>query len=357
MTKAKHQSPGIIQLIDGRYQITARVRCGTRTVQRRVTLHCTKNAAMERFYALKREIKLGIPAKLGIGETGIRTLSDALSLYETRFFLPHSTSVFACIKKEMGERLIDASLAFYFDEYIKLLLKTGRAPGTINRRLAWSKAALNYCVRCGLIKQNPLLHIPRLKETPRDRVLSPTEEKTLLDACQEIAPHLKPLIAYALEVPVRKQEMVNLKRSDYDIVNNLIRIRCGESKGGAGTWKPVPPQLQSYFRSVPVESEYMFFRRSRRHGYQGVGDFKKSWYTVCKKAEIENLRFHDLRHHSATKLVLAGNSSQAVMVTAGWKSDMLRVYFHRDGAQVAKSVKFAPQILPPDSVAPTAVSV
>ena len=38
----------------------------------------------------------------------------------------------------------------------------------------------------------------------------------------------------------------------------------------------------------------------------GLTDIKKSFASLLKLAEIQNFRFHDLRHHFASKLVMAG---------------------------------------------------
>ena len=37
-----------------------------------------------------------------------------------------------------------------------------------------------------------------------------------------------------------------------------------------------------------------------------IHNFKRVWTAVCKKAELENFRFHDCRHDFASKLVMAG---------------------------------------------------
>ncbi|MBF4249216.1 integrase, partial [Vibrio anguillarum] len=37
-----------------------------------------------------------------------------------------------------------------------------------------------------------------------------------------------------------------------------------------------------------------------------ITDVKKPWMRVLSNAKIENFRFHDLRHHFASKLVMAG---------------------------------------------------
>jgi integrase len=53
------------------------------------------------------------------------------------------------------------------------------------------------------------------------------------------------------------------------------------------------------------------------------------WAEALKRAEIENLRLHDLRHEATSRFVEAGLSDQEVASITGHKSmQMLKRYTH-----------------------------
>ena len=57
--------------------------------------------------------------------------------------------------------------------------------------------------------------------------------------------------------------------------------------------------------------------------------WRSAWRSLTKKAGLEGLRGHDLRHHSATKLLESGSPDQVVLDMAGWlNKDMLSHYSH-----------------------------
>ena len=53
-----------------------------------------------------------------------------------------------------------------------------------------------------------------------------------------------------------------------------------------------------------------------RIGYL-IKDPKKAWMKVCREAGITDLKFHDLRHEAASRLLEAGWSLQAVQAMLG----------------------------------------
>jgi integrase len=57
--------------------------------------------------------------------------------------------------------------------------------------------------------------------------------------------------------------------------------------------------------------------------------WRSGWRTLTRKAGLKGLRFHDLRHHSITKLAEAGVPAQTLMAIAGHVSKaMLEHYSH-----------------------------
>jgi integrase len=61
-----------------------------------------------------------------------------------------------------------------------------------------------------------------------------------------------------------------------------------------------------------------------------LGDFKHAWNTVRTAAGHLSLRIHDSRHISATDMINAGTPRTVINAVAGWKTDMLRTYYHLD---------------------------
>lgn len=239
-----------------------------------------------------------------------------------------------------------ANLQVALERYYALLKvtrsrKTGErlTVAALNRARTLISAALNQAVAVGKLERNPL-HAglwPKGKEIPRDRFLAPAEVARLLNVLEAEAPHLLPLTRFALAVPCRKSELVRMTRDDLDLFHNAIRVHNGTTKNEEGAWKPIPPELVPYFRSLPADCRYLFHRNGAP-----LGDFKKAWARALKLAGIRNFHFHDTRHIAATNMVDAGTPERVVMDVAGWKTNMLSTYYSSSSKKALALVKFAP---------------
>ncbi|WP_250541573.1 site-specific integrase, partial [Escherichia coli] len=58
-------------------------------------------------------------------------------------------------------------------------------------------------------------------------------------------------------------------------------------------------------------------------------DSKTSWLSACRRAGIEDFRFHDLRHTWASWLIQSGVPLSVLQEMGGWESiEMVRRYAH-----------------------------
>ncbi len=333
---------GITKLAPNHFFIKARHK--TNGEDRREQLHFTgtKAQAEEKYLEILRRLRREKKPAQAFG--------DLLAAYcESRGgVIPRSQrSIFEDLARDLGG--VDlAAIGDKLQEYAGILRRlpsktTGRklSAASLNRRRAMVAASLNLAVELKIIPHSPLNAAvwPKENEVPRDRFLSHVESTALLNAISMSAPHLLPVTQFALQVPCRKAELVSMTRADLDLFHNAIRVHNGTTKNEAGAWKPIPPNMVPYFRSIPADCPYLFYRMERGQ-YAPLGDFKRSWATAKRIAGIQNLRFHDTRHISATALVDAGTPERAVMDIAGWRTNMLSTYYSSSSKKALSLVKF-----------------
>jgi len=328
------------------FRIDAHVLRGGRETRRRELFTGTRAQAEERLLQLKKELRDGV--KAGCSLTAAETFGEVLKFYLERHDVGRSMCCFSKMIADLGETPIPC-LRERFDRYLQLLKiskgkRTGRPlrNGTINRYIAWAKSALNFAMKHGMIKENPVAMFDKMKEVPRDVVLSTLDRQRLLNVIEREAPHLSPIVRYAMQVPCRRSELIRMTVDDLDLFNHCIRVRNGGTKNGAGIWKPIPPDMQGYFQSLPAGCRFLFYRQHEGSFY-GLGDFKKAWNRCLRIAKIPDFRFHDTRHCAATALIDNGTPEQVVQSIAGWKSNMLRVYYNREPKKSLDLVQFSPQ--------------
>jgi len=341
----RKKEAGIRPIGENQWRVMARVRVNGKITQKRQTIEGTKEKARELLASMKREIRAGTSADCSL--TALETFGDALRFYLERNNVGRSMPYFKRMIADLGQVPV-FQLKDRFDKYLQLLKmskgqRTGKQlkGGTINQYIMRAKAALNFAAKFDLIKDNPLKNFDKLKEVPRDVILSEIDKQRLLNVIEKEAPHLSAVVRFALQIPCRKSELVNMTVDDLDLFNSVIRVRNGETKNGAGLWKPIPPNMREYFRSIPAGCKYLFYRQEK-DAYHCLGEFKKSWKRCLSIAGINNFRFHDTRHCSASALIDNGTPEQVVMTIAGWKTNMLRTYYHREPKKTLELVRFSP---------------
>lgn len=190
---------------------------------------------------------------------------------------------------------------------------------SVQRDISTLRAILNKAYREGFMQYPP--RFPRFKkQKPRDRWLSIDEEQRLVSVS---APHLVPLIRFAVDTGGRVSELLRL---DWRYVEmGSKRVRFTDTKNGEDrTVRLCDRALATLASLEPKDSGSVFTFRGK-----SIESVRTAFNKARKKAGLEDVRFHDLRHTFASRLVQAGVPLYDVMHMTGHKSlEMVQRYAH-----------------------------
>ncbi len=181
-------------------------------------------------------------------------------------------------------------------------LSEGLAKTTVNHYLKILKRSFNVAIDWGYAKDNPVRRVQQYPEyeSKRERILTDDEEIRLL----RFAPvHLRPILVVALHTGMRKGEILNLKWDDIDFQRREIHIR--KSKTGRPRVIDINTTLLEQLTSLrkPISSTHVFTNPKTGKPYTKI---QKSFERARILAGIEDVRFHDLRHTFASRLIARG---------------------------------------------------
>ncbi len=219
----------------------------------------------------------------------------------------------------------------------KSRLKAGNTRSTCNRYLALVKRMFNIAIEEHYAEENPVNKVKLYseKDNLRERILTEDEERKLMETCSET---LRPILIAALNTGMRKGEILNLTWSQVDFKNRRIRVE--KTKSGKVRFIPINDILfyeLNILREMDGQSPYIFFNSETGKPYV---DMKKGFKAACRRGEIKGLRFHDLRHTFATRLVEKGVDIETVRDLLGHHSiTVTQRYTHSNDDRKRKAVE------------------
>jgi integrase len=180
-----------------------------------------------------------------------------------------------------------------------------RSITSVNRELALLRRMLNVAVSESFIvggnpfhKGDPLINTA--DEKKRQRIITRDEEKALLSACD--APkrgHLKAIIIAALDTGCRLGELLKLRWRDVDFDNGQITLIAFNTKTASARTVALTIRLRLELERLKADAPDDL--RMRVFGI--VSNVKSAFTGARNDAGLTDLRFHDLRHSAATRLV------------------------------------------------------
>src|SRR5947209_3000371 len=114
---------------------------------------------------------------------------------------------------------------------------------------------------------------------------------------------------------MRPSEILGLRWLDVDLTQNVAMLP--QTKNGEGRIVPLNQLAHAALRSVSRPAE----GKSTNLIFQGVKPAQVSvaFARVCRKEQVHDFRFHDLRHTTASHLRMEGEDIHTVVQVLGHK--------------------------------------
>lgn len=287
------------------------------------------------------------------------TLGQLIDEYTVHFghqpsYKSWKTYVLDRFKQSMGEDTRIASIKYVDLERYKVdisqkLTKNGgvRQPSTINKELSAIHHMFQKAVEWEMLDINPFdrggSYLLKC-DNQRLRYLSEEEIFRLLDVCPK---HLGWIVECALNTGMRQGEILNLQWSQ--IRGGFIYLDGSMTKNGKPRQIPINERMSEVFREIlahrQLKSPYVFTYAKSEDKLVGtkpvrnpkkltpapqrINSIKTSFRSAVKAAEIEDFRFHDLRHTFASHMIMRGASLKNVQEILGHETlDMTLRYAH-----------------------------
>jgi len=278
----------------------------------------TKTVARQYENDLKKKLRLG---QLDMLQAEIPTLNEIKDEYLTyvrdvkkkRSWTRDAELLKPLCKHFGSSKLSDISTRDIED--FKLSRVKEVSPATVNRSLSVLRHLFNLAKKWKkFFGDNPVSIVGLLEENNlMERILSPEEQGRLIEAS---IGYLRPIISTALNTGMRRGEILGLKWSDVDMDAGLITVSQTNSKSKKQRKIFINRILRKELAELKLKSggnEFVFLSDKGRR----LKEVKNGFEAACRRAGIEGLRFHDLRHTAATRMIESGGSIVAVCKILG----------------------------------------
>ncbi|MFI5304918.1 MAG: tyrosine-type recombinase/integrase [Nitrospiria bacterium] len=248
------------------------------------------------------------------------------------------------LKKYFGDLTVVEITPKSISEYKTIRRNEKSAPKTINNELALMSHAYNLAIKeWEWVRENPVKRVSKEKVNNQiERWLTFEEEEKLL----AVSPvWLQEITIFAIHTGLRRGEILNLKWPQVDLFRKTITILEQKNKN-----KDTLPLNQNALavlkRRAKIKSITHFVFYNGNVQRIDPNNLNRAFRSAVKKSGIEKLRFHDLRHTFATRLIQGGIDLYKLQRLGRWKDiSMVMRYAHhypeslRSGIEILDKVQ------------------
>jgi integrase len=282
-----------------------------------------KSAALTLYSKRKTEILEGrkLPEKLRRSDVSFAEVARDTLEYSRTTKVPdayridrwHMETILGWFRERGAEEITPQDIERRLNE----IAEEGRTPATVNRYRALLSLVYSVAIRNRKLTVNPVRQVkPRKENNERVRFLDEKEENSLRRTILELYPECEAEFDLGLHTGMRRGEQYRLRWQDVDLKRGILTI---------------PRSKHGELRHIQINSVARAALLTLRQHGDGVGyvcpgldgprnrDWRRWFEEVVKATKIHNLRWHDLRHTFASRLVMAGVPLRAVQTLLGHK--------------------------------------
>lgn len=236
------------------------------------------------------------------------------------------------LKRKLGHHfLINLKphvIASYRDERIRAVQSS-----TIRRELGLLRSILNIAIKdwgITLPIGNPVTQIRMPQESgTRERRLQKGELERLI-ASLSTSPLMQHITRFAIETAMRRGEIASMMWNDINLQTRTLYIP--ETKTDTPRYIPLSSRALHILTNIPHRLDGLVW------GVQ-PHSITRAFERACKRANLTDLRFHDLRHEATSQLFERGLSIMEVASITGHRDlRMLRRYTHLRAEDLLKKL-------------------
>lgn len=274
--------------------------------------------------AVKREVSLGFdPMGEREADRAMPTVAELAERYLAEYAVLKSASsqrnersmLEQRVLPRIGKMKVDAVSYSDIDALHREISQD--RPVRANRVIQCLSKMFNLAIRWEYRTDNPVKGVRKNPEEPRERYLSSDELARLLAALDEYTDNVSAnVVRFLLLTGARRGEAMRATWDQFDLDQGVWTKPSSHTKQKRTHRAPLSSAALDLLRSIKATSTGPFVFPGAVEG-QPIQDIKKFWAIMREKAELGDLRIHDLRHSYASMLASSGQSLPVIGALLG----------------------------------------
>ena len=239
-----------------------------------------------------------------------------------------------------GDKKVKDINTYMAQEYALTLKNYTSGKEIFNR----ASAVMNYAIKIGIIEKNPFeyVELPKFKKYKKHETYLEVEDiNKLLNIIDDYSYYCA--FRVLIYTGLRRGELLALEWNDIDFKDKTITVNKTLTYGKDYKTIVNSTKTQSSIRVVDIDDDTLKYLKKLKlqaqsklvfpnstGGYQRLSNLQDKLNKYCKKANINKVRVHDLRHTHASLLFASGANAKEVQERLGHTDikTTLNIYTH-----------------------------